>query len=402
MVIDVVGLTARGSEELPPRIRAVVTTAEVVIGSIRQIGLVPIHMRQQVLHWPVPLRPGLPALLESVPDRRVVALASGDPMLSGIGSTLVELLGVDRVRIHPAVSAVALARARLGWSAESSEVVTLVGRDQDRLRSRLAPGVRVIVLSSGADTPAALAALLVDTGYGPSRLTVLGDLGADAESCRSGIAREWSGTSPALNVVGIECVPADPMSVLGRAPGLPDDAYEHDGQLTRRDIRAAALAALGPLPGQLLWDVGAGAGSVAIEWCRTDPRCRAIAVERDPARADRIQRNAARLGVPDLTVVRRSAPAALAELPDPDAVFVGGGASTDTLDACWTALRPGARLVAHAVTVETEQVLLAAYRRWGGTMTRLSVEVLVPIGRFTGWVPARPIVQWSAAPRPAR
>ena len=402
MVIDVVGLTARGWEELPPRTRAVVTAAEVVIGSTRQIGLVPVHMRQQVLHWPAPLRPGLPGLLESVHHRRVVALASGDPMLSGIGSTLVELLGPARVRIHPAVSAVALARARLGWSAESSEVVTLVGRDSDRLRSRLAPGVRLIVLSSGADTPAALAALLTDAGYGASRLTVLGDLGADSESCRSGIAREWSGTSPALNVVGIECDPADPASVLGRVPGLPDDAYEHDGQLTRRDVRAAALAALAPLPGQLLWDVGAGAGSVAIEWCRTDPRCRAVAVERDPARADRIERNAARLGVPDLTVVRGSAPAALADLPNPDAVFVGGGASADTLETCWTALRIGGRLVAHAVTVETEQVLLAGYRRWGGTMTRLSVEVLAPIGRFTGWVPARPIVQWSAAPRPAR
>jgi len=399
-VIDVVGLTARGWPDLSERERALITHAEVLIGGRRHLGLVPVHMRQSVRAWPVPLREGLPDLLSSVGGRRVVALASGDPLVSGVGSTLVEVLGVDEVRVHPAVSSVALARARVGWSAESCEVVSLVGRAVDRLRRHLAPGNRLLVLSSDADTPRGVAALLVDVGFGPSELTVLGDLGSDAESRRSGPAAEWTGDSPQLNIVCVMCRAESSAAVFGWAPGLPDDAYGHDGQLTRRDVRASALAHLAPLPGQLLWDVGAGAGSVGIEWSRISPRCRAVAVEREPERAQRITRNAARLGVPDLVVVTGSAPAALTGLEAPDAVFVGGGGTEATLRACWAALRPGGRLVAHAVTVETEQVLLAARRTWGGDLTRIAVETLEPIGGYSGWTAARAVVQWSVRKDP--
>ena len=299
------------------------------------------------------------------------------------------------VRIHPAVSSTALARSRLGWSAENSDIVTVVGRDLNQIRRRLAPGGRLLVLSSDAETPTSLAELLVDAGYGDSWLVVLGDLGSAHEQRREGRATDWSGPSPALNVVGVTCHAADEERVLGWTAGLPDDAYEHDGQLTKRDIRASALARLAPSPGELIWDLGAGAGSIAIEWARTDPRCRAIAVEQDPDRAQRVGRNAARLGVPQVQVVATTSSDALDWLPEPDAIFIGGGADEDLVRRCWHLLRTGGRMVVHAVTLETEAVAVTAYRAWGGELIRISLETAGPLGTFTGWQPARAVVQWS-------
>jgi precorrin-6Y C5,15-methyltransferase (decarboxylating) len=389
--ISVVGLGADGWPGLAPASREVVLAAEVLLGSARQLALVPgsTTVREP---WPSPLLPALPGILERHAGRRVVVLASGDPLLSGIGTTLVGLLGEDQVEVHPAVSSVALARARMGWSAESSDVVTLVGRHPDALRRWLSPRRRLVVLGSAA---AEVARLLVEEGYDDSALTLLGDLGAPGESRVEGRAGTWQGGSPALAVTCVEVGRA--ARVLPVVPGLPDDAFEHDGQLTKRDLRALALSRLGPCPGQLLWDVGAGAGSVAIEWLRTDPRCAAVAVEADAERTERIRRNAARLGVPGLAVRLGSAPAALAGLPAPDAVFVGGGATEHgVLDACWGALRPGGRLVVHAVTLETEAVLRDRHATLGGELTRVSVEHAQPLGSFTGWRPARPVVQWAA------
>ena len=394
--IQVVGLTARGWVDLPEDLRSLVGDADVLIGGSRHLGLVPTRTGQRRLEWPTPLRARLPAVLEQHAGQRMVALASGDPLLSGIGTTLVDLLGADRVRVHPAVSSVALARSRLGWSAEESDVVTLVGRELDAVRAWLAPGRRLIVLSGDESTPAALAALLDDAGYGPSRLVVLGDLGTERECRLEGTARSWSLTSPRLNLVALSCAADDEAALLGRGAGLPDDTYEHDGQLTKRDLRASAVARLVPLPGQLLWDLGAGAGSVAIEWARTDPRCRAIAVEREPERAQRIGRNASRLGVPDLQVVATTSTDALDWLPAPDAIFIGGGADQDTVRRCWHLLSPGGRLVVHAVTLETESVLATSYRTFGGELTRISVETVAPLGGYSAWQPARAVVQWSA------
>jgi precorrin-6Y C5,15-methyltransferase (decarboxylating) len=293
------------------------------------------------------------------------------------------------VAVHPSVSSVALARARLGWSAETVEVV----RDAGTVPRHLAPGRRIIVLSRDRSTPSMVAKTLCENGFGASRLTVLADLGGPDESVVHTLAHAWSGEAPRLHVLAVECVGA---TVLGLAPGLPDDAYEHDGQLTKRDVRASALAHLAPQPGQLLWDVGAGAGSVAVEWMRAHPTCRAVAVERDPHRAARIARNAARLGVPGLRVVTAEAPSALTGLERPHAVFVGGGAGVpDLLDTCWTALSPGGRLVAHAVTLQTEAVLVRMHERHGGELTRISVERAAPLGSMTGWTPARAVVQWA-------
>ncbi|WP_231123790.1 precorrin-6y C5,15-methyltransferase (decarboxylating) subunit CbiE [Nocardioides sambongensis] len=392
--VTVVGIGADG--HLAPGAAEAVADAEVLLGGRRHLSLVPERPDQVRRPWPSPLAEALPSLLAEVAERRVVVLASGDPLLSGIGTTLASLVG-NRLRLLPTVSSVALARARTGWSAEETEVVTVVGRDLDVLRRQLAPGRRLLVLSSDEHTPAAIAQLVREEGHGGTEVVVLGDLGSAAESRVAARAAEeafWAEARlPRLNVVALEVVgPAG----NSWSTGLRDELFEHDGQLTKRDVRAGALSRLEPAPGLLLWDVGAGAGSVGIEWMRAHPTCRTIAVEADAERGARIDRNAARLGVPGLEVVVGRAPDALGPLPTPDAIFVGGGATAAGLiDRCAHRLRPGGRLVVHGVTVETEAELLASYRRLGGELTRISVERAEPLGTFTGFTPARAVTQWA-------
>jgi len=397
-MIVVVGIGAGGWDDIPVRHQQLIRTSAVLLGGKRHLDLVPDVAGQRREPWPSPLREGLPALLESLPgDAPVVALASGDPLVSGIGTTLISLLGRESVRIEPAVSSVALARARMGWAAESCVVVSLVGRDVSLIARELAPGRRIVALSSDEATPASVANLLVTTGFGGSKMTVLGELGAETESTRTATASQWDGESPRLNIVAIECVGTP---LVGWAAGLPDDVFENDGQLTKRDLRASALARLAPMPGAHLWDVGAGAGSVGIEWMRAHPSCTTTAVEASPERVARIARNATRLGVPGLAVVQGRAPDALHDLPAPDAIFIGGGATRPgVLDTCLAALRPGGRLVVHGVTLETEQLLATTYQQHGGELTRISVETSAPIGTFTGWTPARTVTQWSVSIR---
>ncbi|WP_107430219.1 precorrin-6y C5,15-methyltransferase (decarboxylating) subunit CbiE, partial [Streptomyces murinus] len=340
----------------------------------------------------------VPRLLAAHAGRRIAVLASGDPMFYGIGRALAE--ETDALRVLPHPSSVSHAAARLGWPLEDVEVVTLVGRPIARLAAALHDGRRLLVLSAGASTPEEVAALLGDRGYGPSRMRVLEQLGGDRERTTAELtADDWARTKrpcDPLNIVAVECRRAPDAVRLGAGPGLPDEAYEHDGQLTKKHIRAATLGALAPAPGELLWDIGGGSGSIAIEWMRTHPSCRAVTVERDPVRAERILRNAERLGVPGLRVVGGAAPAALAELPRPDAVFVGGGLTAPgLLDTCWTALPRGGRLVANTVTLESEALLADAYRRHGGELVRLAVAHAVPVGGFTGWRQAMPVTQWA-------
>ncbi|MDE9365231.1 precorrin-6y C5,15-methyltransferase (decarboxylating) subunit CbiE [Luteipulveratus sp. YIM 133132] len=392
--VTVVGIGADGWGGLPRNSQDIVTAAEVVVGGQRHLDLVPEVPRQVRRTWPSPLRDGLAALLAQYDGRNLVALASGDPLLSGVGTTLVELLGAERVDIVPAVSSVALAHARMGWSYESTTIVSLVGRPVDRLARHLAPGRRLIVLSADETTPAAVAALLDEHGMGEAEVVAWSRLGAPDEWRERGSAAGWSAEVATLNLLCITC-PADAPS-YGLTPGLPDEAFEHDGQLTKRDVRATALARLEPRPGQLLWDVGAGAGSIAIEWMRAHPTCEAVAVEASPERAQRISRNATRLGQPQLRVVTGAAPDALTDLPTPDAIFIGGGAGRDgVLDACLAALEPGGRLVAHAVTIETETLLVAAQREHGGQLTRIWIESAEPLGSMSGWRPSRAVIQWS-------
>jgi precorrin-6B C5,15-methyltransferase / cobalt-precorrin-6B C5,C15-methyltransferase len=387
--VVVVGIGADG--RFGPAHLSAIASADVVLGGERQLALLPAGLTVERRVWPSPLRPGLPALLEELAGRRVVALASGDPLVSGIGSTLIELLGPDAVQVLPTLSSVAIARARMGWAAETVEVV----RDHGTLPRHLAPGRRVLVLSADDSTPAEVARLLIEAGYGDSTMTVLSDLGSADERRVEGVAASWGESpAPALNIVAVTCVGG---RVLGWTSGLADDAFDHDGQITKRDVRASALARLAPVPGQLLWDVGAGAGSIAVEWMRAHPTCRAIAVEEREDRAKRIASNAAALGVPGLAVVEGHAPEALVGLATPDAIFVGGGATElGLLDACWDALRSGGRLVVHGVTLETERLLAERFAVLGGELIRLHVEQAAPIGSFTGWTPSRAITQWSA------
>jgi precorrin-6B C5,15-methyltransferase / cobalt-precorrin-6B C5,C15-methyltransferase len=396
--VVVVGIGADGWAGLAEPGRAAVRGAEVVLGAPRQLALVAGHTDGEARAWPSPMVPALPELFERLRGRRVCALASGDPMFHGLGTTLARVLGPDAVEVLPHPSSVSLACARLGWAAETVEVVSAVARPIAAVRRALGPAARVLVLSEGAETPAALAALLAADGWGDSTLTVFEQLGGPAERRLDGTARDWAHPpGDPLNVVALRCAPGAGAALT---PGLPDDAYDHDGQLTKREIRAVTLALLGPRRGELLWDVGAGNGSIALEWLRAHPTCRAVAVEPDPARAARIAANADALGVPEVRVVQDRAPAALAGLPTPDAVFVGGGVTTEgVLPRCWEALPAGGRLVANAVTVESEGVLAAARARFGGELTRLSVARAAPVGGFTGWRPAMPVTTWSVTKR---
>ncbi|MBA3781800.1 MAG: precorrin-6y C5,15-methyltransferase (decarboxylating) subunit CbiE [Nocardioides sp.] len=391
--VTVVGLGADGWSGLSEPTRARVRNAAVLVGGQRHLGLVPEVHGQTREPWPSPLRDGLVELMERHAGVQLVVLASGDPMVSGIGSTLAEVFGADFSEVIPAISSVSLARARMRWSADSTEVVRLVGRDPDAVLRHLAPAHRLLVLSSDEGTAAVVAALLVARGYGDSQMTVLGDLGSADETRVEATAATWGAAVSRLNVIALDL--RGP--VIGSwATGLRDEDFEHDGQLTKRDLRASALARLAPQPGQLLWDIGAGAGSVGIEWMRAHPTCRTVAIEADPVRAARISRNAASLGVPALRVVHARAPESFDGLPAPDAVFVGGGATRPgVVTGSLTRLAPGGRLVVHGVTFETETLLARLYAQHGGELTRIAVEHAAPIGAFTGWTPARAVTQWA-------
>ncbi|MFD7160745.1 precorrin-6y C5,15-methyltransferase (decarboxylating) subunit CbiE [Kribbella sp. NPDC059898] len=391
--LTVIGIGPDGWPGLTSAAQAALTAAEVVLGSPRQLALLPPASGAERVAWPSPLSEGLPRLLEEHRGRRVCVLASGDPTFHGIGTTLVRLLGADAVHVIPHPSSVSLACARLGWPQDQVQVVSTVTNPVDRLHPHLQPNRRLLILSRTAQTPAAVAQLLVARGYGNSTFTVLEQLDGPAERVRTTTAADWSHDVDPLNVIAVHCPPDAP--VLSTVPGLPDDAYEHDGQLTKREVRAVSLSRLATVPGQLLWDIGGGAGSIAIEWSRHHPTCRAIAIERDPTRAKRLERNATALGAA-VTVVEGAAPAALEGLESPDAIFIGGGATAAGLfDACWSALGPGGRLVANGVTLETEALIIQWYKTFGGDLVRLDVQRASAIGTMTGWRPALPVTIWS-------
>jgi len=324
-------------------------------------------------------------------------LASGDPYQYGVGSLLARRVDPAETVVIPAPSAFSLAAARLGWPLPEVAQVSLHGRAIDRIRPHLQPGAKVLALTSDADGPTTLAKLLTASGFGDSKITILETLGGPRERVRTAPAATFDlgGIDP-LNVVAIEVAAGANARVLARAPGLADELYEHDGQLTKREIRAITLSALAPSRHELLWDIGAGAGSVAIEWMLADPSLAAIAVEARADRAARIRRNAAAFGVPELEVIEGIAPAAVHGLPQPDAVFIGGGASdAGVIEVAIAALRTGGRLVINAITLESEALLLARHASLGGSLTRIAISRAEPVGGMTGWRPALPVTQWA-------
>ena len=427
--LTVVGMGDDGPSGLAPVARMVVEQARVVVGGRRHLARLGPGDRERI-PWPTPFS-ALPETLESLRDRAVCVLATGDPTCYGVGSILVERFGTEAVRIIPAPSAFSLARARLGWAAQSVETLSLHGRPLALVHPFIQPGARLLVLSTNARTPGEVARVLCERGYGGSRLTVLSHLGGENEQAHTATADSYAGSDvdsypdsgadssagPAraggaagravasavadLNTLAIECVAGADAPFVPRTPGLPDALYEHDGQLTKQEVRAITLAALGPVPGQLLWDIGAGCGSIGIEWMRTHPRCRAIAIEPDAGRLELIAANSAALGTPGIEVVRGRAGAALEGLDAPDAIFVGGGITEPgLLDRCWSALVPGGRLVANVVSVEGEAILDHWHRTHGGSLTRVAISRCEPLGRYRGWRPLMPVTQ-LAVTRPA-
>jgi precorrin-6Y C5,15-methyltransferase (decarboxylating) len=395
-MITVVGIGAQGWESLSREARDAVLAADLLVGGERQLDLVAAETTAERRAWPknlVTLVDELPALVAA--GRTVAVLASGDPLLHGVGATILRRLGEDGVRVIPTVSSYTLACARLLWPLSSAELVSATSRVAETIVPALQPGRRLVVLGFGPRTAAEVARVARERGFGASRLVVLEELGGEAERVVESTADDWGDDdAPALHLVALEVRGDGPL--LGRGPGLPDDAFEHDGQITKRDVRALTLAALVPVPGQLLWDVGAGSGSVGIEWLRAAPGARAIAIERDAERAARIARNALALGVPSLQVVTGEAPGVLDGLERPDAIFIGGGlTSYGLLTLCRKALAPGGRLVANVVTVEGETLLSRAQAEQGGRLKRLTIAHAEPLGAFTGWRPAMPLTQYE-------
>jgi precorrin-6Y C5,15-methyltransferase (decarboxylating) len=393
--LSIVGIGEDGIDGLTATARGLVSAAEIVFGGKRHLALAGPLIRGAARPWPSPFDRAV-AEVVAQRGRLVCVLASGDPYLHGVGSLLARHVDAAETVVVPAPSAFSLAAARLGWPLPETAQVSLHGRAIDRVRPHLQPGAKVLALTSDGDGPAMLARLLAVSGFGASRLTVLEALGGPRERMRaaSAAAFDLAAIDP-LNVVAIEVLAAADARVLARAPGLADALYEHDGQLTKREIRAVTLSALAPCRGELLWDIGAGAGSIAIEWMLADPSMAAVAIEARPDRAARIRRNAAAFGVPGLEVIEGSAPAALQNLLQPQAIFIGGGASDPgVIERALAALRSRGRLVVNAVTLETETLLLARHAALGGELTRFSIARAEAVGGMTGWRPALPVTQW--------
>ena len=406
----VLGIGEDGLDGLTPLARSLLARAEILIGGSRHLALLPAQDPRPQHTWPRPLAHLVTKITEFRPHP-VCVLASGDPMSFGIGSVLVQHIPPEERIIIPVPGAFSLACARLGWAEQDCDRLTLHGRPLSVLLPYLQPGAKLLILSENAQTPPAVAKLLCEQGWQESKITVFEHMGGPKERCYDNTAAAWNITTEKsdsdcfdladLNMLALICQPGPQARILPRLPGLPDTAYRHDGQITKAEIRAITLAALQPVPGQLLWDIGAGCGSVAIEWLRTDPRCRGVAIEKNPTRIALIAENANSLGVSSLHIQAGSAPAILSDLDPhlrkPDAVFIGGGITVPgLLDHVWQALRPGGRLVANIVTLEGEKILLARYAQQGGHLTRISISSAQPIGPYSGWRPSMTVTQYQA------
>jgi precorrin-6Y C5,15-methyltransferase (decarboxylating) len=393
--LTVVGIGEDGYKGLGKNARHALLGARQVFGSSRQLDLLPPCIQAERRQWPSPF--SLQPVLEQHGEP-VCVIASGDPMLFGVGVSLSRHVPIDQMRVIPAPSSYSLAAARLGWALQDVVTLSVVARPLAALNAQLHNGLRLLVLSNDGSSPAAIAALLRERGFGPSRMTVLEHLGGASEQRIDGVASEWSNPEiAALNLVAIDCR-AEPNTLrLSPLGGLPDDAFRHDGQLTKRDVRAITLARLAPVPGELLWDVGAGCGSIGIEWMRAHPTCRAVAIESNEERQQLIEFNRDALGVPGLQLVRGRAPDALEGLEPPDAIFIGGGVTrAGVLDSCWQQLRSGGRLVANAVTLQSEAMLVNWREQHGGDLTRIHLAHAKPLGEFDTWRQALPITLLEA------
>jgi precorrin-6B C5,15-methyltransferase / cobalt-precorrin-6B C5,C15-methyltransferase len=397
--LSIVGIGEDGIDGLSTRARAAVRSAELVFGGARHLALADRLIRGTRLPWRAPFDTNLAELLAHR-GRAVCVLASGDPLMYGVGALLARHVAIEETCVIPGPSAFSLAAARLFWPLTETQLLSLCGRSLEIVRPYLSPGARVLALSANSQTPAALARFLASSGFGSSKLTVLEALGGPRERIRSARAEAFDlDDIDPLNLTAIEVGAALETRILPRSAGLPDEWFEHDGQISKREIRAATLSALAPRRGELLWDVGAGSGSISIEWLLADPSLRAIAIERRADRVVNIRKNAAAFGVPHLEVIEGSAPSALEDQPAPHAIFIGGGATcAGMIERARERLRPRGRLVVNAVALQSERVLLDQQAAWGGSLMRIAISRAAPIGgegRMIGWYPAMPVTQWT-------
>lgn len=394
--LTIIGIGEDGIAGLGDAAKHRIATAELVCGGARHLELASDLIAGERHKWLSPIEKSV-EFIQSARGRNVCVLASGDPFYFGIGATLARSIDPSEILTIPAPSSFSLAASRLGWPIQETALVSLHGRPLDLIRPHLQPGARIIALTSDEKGPAELAGLLTAGGFGASRLTVLEALGGDRERITHHPAETFAldAVNP-LNICAIDVVAGPDARIIPLAAGIDDGFFEHDGQITKREIRAVTLSTLAPRRGELLWDIGGGSGSISIEWMLSHPAMRAIAIEGNADRAERIGRNAASFGVPGLRVVTGSAPAALENLPQPDAIFVGGGGSdAGVLEAGMAALKPGGRLVANAVTLEMEAVLLAHQARLGGSLIRIDIARAAPVGGMQGWRSAMPVTQWN-------
>ncbi|MGR3465182.1 precorrin-6y C5,15-methyltransferase (decarboxylating) subunit CbiE [Limimaricola sp.] len=395
--LHVVGIGEDGMDGLLPATRAVVEAAEIIVGGDRHHELAGAVGAERVA-WPSPFD-ALVDRLKGYKGRRVVVLATGDPLWFSVGARIGRAIPASEIVYHPQLSAFQLASARMGWSMADVETLTVHGRPVEQMIAFIQPQARLLILTTGSETPGQIANFLTERGFGKSPMTVLANMGGAEEARFDGIAESWDHDVPAFNTLAVDCVAAPDAALIPRVPGLDDSLFVSDGTMTKRELRAATLAKLMPMRGALLWDIGTGSGSVAIEWMRAARYANAIGIEPRADRRAMAAANALALGTPRLRLVEGEAPDALEGLPAPDAIFVGGGLTAEVFEAAWSALRPLGRLVANAVTLESEAALIGLHAKHGGSLVRISVARAEPVGRLTGWRPAMPVMQWSLIKR---
>ena len=395
--LHIVGIGEDGMSGLTPATRAVVEAAEVIVGGERHQNLAEGLVAERV-EWPSPFD-ALIGVLQGMRGRRVVVLASGDPLWFSVGARIGREIDPAEITYHPQVGAFQLAAARMGWSMADVETLTVHGRPVEQMIAFIQPDARLLILTTGAETPGQIAEFLAERGFGGSRMSVLANMGGADEVRFDGVAQDWAHEVPAFNTLAVDCVAAGDAALLPRVPGLADELFQSDGTMTKQEVRAVTLARLMPMRGALLWDIGTGCGSVAVEWMRGARYARAIGIEPRADRRAMAAANALALGTPKLELIDGIAPDVLAGLEAPDAIFVGGGLSDGVFEVAWAALKPLGRLVANAVTLEGEAALVALQEQHGGQLVKLSVERAEVLGAFRGWKPQRVVTQWSLIKR---
>jgi precorrin-6Y C5,15-methyltransferase (decarboxylating) len=395
--LHVVGIGEDGLDGLTPATRAVVEAAEVILGGDRHHDLSG-NITAERLSWPSPFN-AMIEVIRGLRGRRAVILVTGDPLWFSVGARIGRAIPANEIVYHPQLSAFQLASARMGWSMPDVETLTVHGRPVEQMIAFIQPDQRLLILTTGSDTPGKIARFLADRGFGQSRMTVLAAMGGEREQRFDGIAESWAHEVPEFNTLAVECIAAPGAALLPRVPGLPDEMFTSDGTMTKQEVRAATLAKLMPMRGALLWDIGAGCGSVGIEWMRAARYARAIGIEPRADRRAMAATNALALGTPGFKIIEGTAPEALEGLPSPDAIFIGGGLTAEVFAAAWVALRPLGRLVANAVTLESEALMLDLYKSHGGQLVKLGVQRADAVGRLTAFRPLMPVTQWSLIKR---